>query len=607
MVNAEHRELLDQILALLETACGAGLEMLERYAGGDLSGTARLLEDLQAVSGAVRAAQEPLLPQLEYAYTREMLENIDDTLSNVQSSIQRGDSGRASMKMEFQLLPFLRCLREAFYFWGAVYPDGARMERYYRDEFAPHYQNFYAEAEDGTEVPRLSFVITGYNHLETTRQCVEQFLKVTDLEKLDAEVIFIDHGSADGTLAYFESLNLGKVVHFKQNVRMYMFAVLAQLCRGRYFCFISNDILVTRNWAEILLACLESDENIIAAVPVTPHIANLQALDLPDCGPEEFVAWAGGQNRSDPSRWDDRARLMPPVGMYRTAAVSRIGFADPYFYTMEFWDDDFSARARRAGYRQIVCHDAACYHFGSVTGKDAQKRENTLSNGRDLFRRKWGADAWGTGFCYDYTALQIFRQLPLSQKEVSMLALDCGMGDTPMQIRNELRHAKRGCQVRQLTSQPEHLPDIKPHSLEALARRDLAEGVENAFSGSRFSFAYIGRDIACYENWEQLLRAVSRKLVPGGWLLCSCENPYFAAMIHQLLQFGIPEGRTALLDPESLLGAAQRYFQQAQLVPLQGGISGVEEFAKAHYGTGPKLAQIVERLRVQRYYLVCQK
>lgn len=607
MVNAEHRELLEQILALLETACQAGLEMLERYADGDLAGAARLLADLQAVSGAARTAQEPLLPQLEYAYTQEMLENIDDTLSDIHASMQRENAERAAMKMEFQLLPFLRCLWEAFYFWGAVYPDKVRMERYYREEFAPHYQNFYAGAEDGADTPRLSFVITGYNHLETTKQCVEQFLKVTDLEELNAELILMDHGSTDGTLAYFESLNIGKVVHFKRNVRMYMFAVLAQLCQGRYFCFISNDILVTKNWADVLLTCLESDENIVAAVPATPHIANLQALSLPDCGPEEFVAWAGGQNKSDPFRWNDRARLMPPVGMYRTAAVSRIGFADPYFYTMEFWDDDFSARARRAGYRQIVCDDAACYHFGSVTGKDAQKRENTLSNGRDLFHQKWGVDAWGNGFCYDYTALQIFRQLSLPHGELSMLALDCGMGDTPMQMRNELRHVKRECSIFQLTSQPEYLPDIQPHSQEAFVLRDLAEGVENAFPGSAFSFAYIGRDMACYGNWEHLMQAVSRILVPGGWLLCSCENPYFAATLHQLLRFEMPEERIALLHPESLRDAARRYFQQVQLASLQGSVNGVEAFARVHYGTGPKLPQIVERLRVQRYYLMCQK
>lgn len=81
---------------------------------------------------------------------------------------------------------------------------------------------------------------------------------------------------------------------------------------------------------------------------------------------------------------------------------------------MEFWDDDFSLRARRAGYKQLLCRDTYCYHFGSVTGKDAQLKENTLEKGRNLFLRKNHADAWGSGFCYDYQDIEVIKSTVLS-------------------------------------------------------------------------------------------------------------------------------------------------------------------------------------------------
>lgn len=606
MVDPKNREVLEQILALTDTACQASLELLELYTTGEEKSALVLVSDLRRVVQAVSTAQKPLVPELEHAYTSEMLENIEDTLDEIDRSIQGDKSERAAMKIEFQLFPFLRQLKEAFYFWGVIYPDRSEMARYYREEFAAHYRNFYIQEEVPSPL-RLSVVVTGYNHLEMTKKCVEQLLKETDFEALNAELILIDHGSTDGTLEYFENLGVGKVIHFKKNVRMNMFCILSQLCQGRYFCFVSNDILVTKNWADILLQCLESDPKIIAAVPATPNIANLQMLNVPTNDPDKFIAWANEQNRSDPSRWSDRARLMPPLGMYRTRAVSEIGFADPYFYSMEFWDDDFSLRARRAGYRQIVCGDVACYHFGSVTGREGQVKEGTLVYGRELFQKKHGVDAWGNGFCFDYQAVQLFRQLLPVQGDAVLLTLDCGMGDTPLQIRNELRQRHQNCQIYQLTSQEEYLPDLKPFAQGAQYTLRLAEGVGRSFEGVQFTCAYLGRDIGAYEDSPRLLEAISQRMFPGGWLVFSCANPFYAVTVHGLLNFSVPEGRCVLTDVAQVRQAAEAYFSQVQAVAVNQPVNGLEQFAKRYFGDEKQLSQIIERLGVSKYYFVCRK
>ena len=453
MVQENHMPLLEQILALLDTACEASLELLGQHANGNAASAEQLLGDLGAVVSAVQTAQEPIRSQLAYAYTAELLENVDDTLADIRQAMRTGKTDRAAMKMEFQLFPFLRQVKEAFYFWGSIYPDKARMDRYYKEEFAAHYRNPYV----GEEPPRykLSIVVPAYNHLDTTKRCIEQLLRVTDLNGLNAELILIDHGSSDGTLEYFESLHVGKVIHFKHNVRMYMVTDFFQICQGKYIALVSNDVLVTRNWAELLMECLDSDDNIIEAIPTTPNISNLQAIPFPTNDPDEFVAWANEYNHSDPLLWNDRARLMPPLGIYRTDASDRIGFADPYFYSREYYDDDFSLRARRAGYRQIVCDNVACYHFGSVTGKAAQAGEGTLVYGRELFQKKNGVDAWENGFCYDQESVHLLKQVLAAAGAASVLGVDCGMGDTLLQIKNEMRRQGQECALYHLTCQPE--------------------------------------------------------------------------------------------------------------------------------------------------------
>ena len=608
MVKTEHTDLLAQILDLLDTACQASSELLERYENRETGTAAQLLCDLRAVTEAIMAAQEPLLPALDHAFTTEMLENVADTLDDIEKAMGAGNAERASMKMEFQLFPFLRQLKEAFYFWGAVYPDKGEMERYYKEEFAYNFRNLYVREGEEPQYT-LSIVVPAYNHLDTTKQCIEHLLKETDFDKLNAELILIDHGSSDGTLEYFEGLGVGKVIHFKHNVRMYMFAAMLQICRGEYFALLSNDILVTREWADILLACLESDKRIIAAMPALPNIANFQSPNIPyHVDQKGFMAWADKHNRADTAMWDDRSRLMPAVALYRTAEVSQIGYADPYFYSMEFWDDDFSFRARRAGYRQIVCSNVACYHFGSVTGKAAQANEGTLKYGRDLFLQKNGVDAWGTGFCYDFHSVQLLKQVMPANGPVPVLGIDCGMGDTLLQIRNELRYQQRECTLHHLTCGKKYQPDLAIFS-NGLFVSDLLEGISSAFDGQLFPAIYLGRIIGEYEDWTEVLAAVRERLAPGGYAVFACGSPHYAVTIHSLLNFTLPENaaRCVLADPEKVRQEARKIYSQVQVLAVENPVNGIEDFARQHYGKGPQAKEIAKRLAVSRYYYVCQK
>lgn len=600
--------LLPLILEILDTALEGSVELLQRLYDQDIHIAKTLLQDLRQVTYTVVSAQESILDAIQHGSTTEQLENIADTLSEIDCCLEEQDLSQAQYLTEYQLLPFIRLLKEAFYFWGGIYPDQSKMAQYYENEFAQHYRSPYFQ-EEGSCKYQLSIVVVAYNHLDITKRCMEHILRYADLEKLNAELVLIDHGSSDETLAFFRSIPNAKVIHFKHNVRMYMFAAIPLICEGKYINFVSNDILVTENWAENLITCMESDCRIAAAIPMTPNISNLQMLDVPSNDPEEFVHWANKFNHSAPELWSDRARLIPPTCMYRMGALCELGLADPYFYSMEFWDDDFSLRARRKGYRQVLCEDTACYHFGSVTSEEAKKNEGTLQYGRELFYQKHHVDPWGNGFCYDYTSVQIAKQCLKPAKNIDLLALDCGFGDTPLQIRNEFRRIGCNVTLHNLTTEKKYAMDLQPLSDHfVLCNTSLVDVVSTCFSNTEFDLVCLGKDAGCYPDIEELIVALYNRIVPGGFLLFNIENPWYVLNLDAIIRLSLPQKRISWIVPDALRVAVEAVFSSVQVIPVKREVQGTHEFIKKYIAGQQKSHKLIEeQVSIQNYYFVCRK
>lgn len=601
-------QILEQIIEMLDTAIDANIELINLYRNsGKKSIIEQLLDDLCNMMDSLTDNANILHSEKKYSMVAELLENVQDTLDTIKKLVDINNKEKALEKMEFQLLPFIRNLRESFYFWGMIYPDKDRMDLYYKEEFANNYRNLYVQ-EDVKMPYKISIIILAYNHLDVTKKCVEQVLKETDFEKLNAELILIDHGSTDGTLEYFESLNIGKIIHFKKNVRMYMLITMFLICRSEYYLFVSNDILVTNNWVEILTNCMDSDDKIIQAVPVTPNVANLQSINIPMHEPREFIEWAKKTNKIDFLKWDDRARLMPPVGIFRIKEINNMGYADPLFYTMEFSDDDFSLRARRAGYRQVLCGDVACYHFGSVTNKEFQHKESTLEFGRELFIKKHGVDPWGNGFCYDYNTVSIIKDIILnSENEKKLLGIDCGFGDTLLQVKNEMRHLDKKCITYHINGQEKYNDDVKCFSDEYVSTNLLSDSILKSFNDVLFDVCWIERDLEEYEDIDSLFNCISRRLENNGCLVCHCSNSYHVYRINSILNFGLGEKRISLIDFNYVVNLAKKYFKNIEVIAFRKDVEGIQNFVNEHYSSVQQKEKIIDKISVDKYYFSFKK
>jgi hypothetical protein len=257
----------------------------------------------------------------------------------------------------------------------------------------------------------LSIIVTGYNKLEYTRQCVSSVLANIP-SGVKYELILFNHGSSDGTKEYFESINPAKQIDVKINGSIH--DAHFRIVEGEYLLCISNDTIITKNAIDNMLRSMREHEDYGWMVPTTPNVSNLQTIpcDFTDIG--EMLAFAECNNVYDPYRHEVRTRLCNPISFFRSSTAlssDGVNFTGCHFtggnaQIMSFPDDTMSMLFRRRGLKSILAKDAFCFHFGSVTIKDDVGRKNIdeaagYARGRLEFKNAFGIDPWGTGFCYD--------------------------------------------------------------------------------------------------------------------------------------------------------------------------------------------------------------
>lgn len=387
--------------------------------------------------------------------------------------------GQAQEKIAYELIPMLDVACIQFFYYAIAKGEESKKQEFRQLLKQKTMNRFIDKAvKTGEYKYDLSILVQAYNHLDYTRSCVESVLSNLP-PNINYEIILANHGSTDGTKEYFESIPNTKKVHVLINGALP--AIFGRVHEGRYFLFVSNDVVMTPGAIHNLYRCMDEHTDYGWVVPTTPHVSNLQTIPAHYANFEELVEFARQNNVYDERRHEQRVRLCNPVAIINSEIALKMDeemygavACGNYCY---FPDDKFSMWFRRNGYRQILAKDAYCHHFGSVTiGEEAEQEqaENYLK-GRQEMKREFGIDPWGTGFCYDWSLVEML-EYPENLSYATIMGINCGLGSNPLKIKEVLRCDKdSNAVVYNFEQDTNVIPDLKGVSDEVYLYKNISE------------------------------------------------------------------------------------------------------------------------------------
>jgi Predicted glycosyltransferases len=231
--------------------------------------------------------------------------------------------------------------------------------------------------------PAVSIVIVNYNGKDYIDKCILSILSSIETYS-DFELIIVDNGSNDGTVAFIRSkyeifLYMIKFVELNQNygpARARNEGV--KIASGKYIGFLDNDTIVDKNWILAGVRKFESN-NKIGVIQ-----CKLLLMDEPNkidsigewIGRNGFLIQIAPVGSPDNEEYNKEYKILSAksAGMFiRKDVFDTIGgFDDDYFIYME--ETDLCWRVLLIGYENIFLPDSIVFHkFGTssvILGKD---------------------------------------------------------------------------------------------------------------------------------------------------------------------------------------------------------------------------------------------
>jgi GT2 family glycosyltransferase len=240
-----------------------------------------------------------------------------------------------------------------------------------------------------------SIVVAAHNGLAFTRLCLETVL--ANSADHDFELIVVDNGSDDGTRSYLTRLAAADArLRVLINGRNMGFAAACNqglgLALGEHLVLLNNDTMVAPGWLAGLLEHLRNP-GVGLVGPVTNRIGNEAEIETDYRTWGEFLEFARRRSREHAGEWlEVRTPAMFCLAM-RRQTYHHLGPLDERYEVGLLEDDDYSDRAREAGYQLRCVEDTVVHHFGEASfGKLVAGGEYTriLRANQQRYAEKWG-------------------------------------------------------------------------------------------------------------------------------------------------------------------------------------------------------------------------
>jgi len=216
-------------------------------------------------------------------------------------------------------------------------------------------------------------IIPVHNARQALQQCLESVLRTVPA---NTEVLILDDASDDPSIPGLlrNYLGIGRPAwRLEQQTRNLGFVATVnrgmQMTTGNVV-LLNSDTIVTQGWLEGLRRCLASDATIATA---TPWSNNGEIVSIP-----RFCA-----NNPVPGQLEEIAEVIARTGLavypelptavgfcmaISRKAIKEVGAFDEELFGLGYGEEnDFSLRAKAAGYRNVLCDDVYIAHLGGCS------------------------------------------------------------------------------------------------------------------------------------------------------------------------------------------------------------------------------------------------
>ena len=332
--------------------------------------------------------------QNHVAAMQSVCETFHDTFKRAQEKLERFESEYHGRSVPASVLDQVRGLVRRI---GMV-PFARGVLTHMEDHDPAHV------IEHGPTKGRLtSVLIASCNALDQTKRCLEGLRRSAEADH-PIEILFVDNGSDDGSAEYLAAQSDVRLIRNETNegAPKARNQALAE-ARGDWIVFMDNDVIVTPGWLSRMLFHAEVDGRSGCVGCLADRAAHGQQIELTaDNDPQSLQRFAdeiaGASRRQAKPVWLLSSFLL----LTRRSVVEAIGGFDEWFSPWGFEDDDYSLRARLAGFRNRLALDVFVRH-------EAYAGTNKAERHRDLLKRNWVrfANKWGLAASYgDYTGLE---------------------------------------------------------------------------------------------------------------------------------------------------------------------------------------------------------
>lgn len=397
---------------------------------------------------------------------------------------------------------------------------------------------------------KTSIILLTYNQIDYTKKCIESIRSHTHL---DYEIIVVDNGSKDETLAYLSEQEDITVIENKENAG---FAKGnnqgVEKATGETILFLNNDTVVTPGWLDSLLNTLYSSEKIGIAGPVSNNISgnqcisvtyNQETLDGLENFAAEYVKEKTGEKKKV-------LRLVGFALACKKKVLDEVGLFDESFGIGNYEDDDLCLRVLREGYELYIAQDSFIHHFGSVTFRNSPINFNQLlfTNKSKLYE-KWGFNANN----YMFSRPEVLNLVPNRVERV--LEVGCGMGAMSIDLKE-----KYNCEVIGIETDSK-VAEFAKHNLDTVYSADV-EDVDLSRLGT-FDCIVCADILEHLRDPWKVVKELTVLLNDGGQLVISLPNIANIEIIKELMQADFSYRDAGLLDRTHL-----RFFTRKTLHTL---------------------------------------